>query len=257
MVILIWCCLSFRAAFAQQVTYKGDQILVNKQPYALLKKSGNALIRDFSLQNLQGQELAMVKATIIDLPNNENYIYYTATFFPEGQQAELENAIGFGKKLAGLVVHYDLVKNNALNPEGLTKFLQVYNQKPSERFKNVSPVAAHPSASSANADLQYQTVARNRQADISVMGKNLQQDFRTIGTFAQTDQATRGIIVRTLRFSLPDGTPVAEATFEGLDAENCTLVTLRDNKMHRISATPLDIETPEILAKFLADRHYL
>ncbi len=249
-------------ALAQEVQVKNETILVAGKPYALLKPASKGLIKDLSLRTLQDKEVALAKAHIIELPNSENYVYYVVTFFPSGRQAELEYKLGFAKKLAEQVVQSNLIKENSLNPEGVQRFLQIHNTKPSERFKNAT--AGIPAQNNqeevwgyvVNPATEYSLPERNRHANVMVIGQEIQQDFKTIGTVKTSEFSKDGTLIRNYRIFGTNKTELAVASLKYLTETTCTLVTLKDNKRHQLEIRNIN-EAPKEIADYLVSLFYL
>lgn len=101
----------------------------------------------------------------------------------------------------------------------------------------------------------HNLVERNRQSSVMVMGDEIKQDFKTVGKVVSSTVAAEGKIKTVYKFYLPDGTLVAEATNEGVNSLNWSIVTSKDNEIH--TTTTEFAKDKEQLATWLIARMYL
>ncbi|MCC7302463.1 MAG: hypothetical protein IT233_07470 [Bacteroidia bacterium] len=87
------------------------------------------------------------------------------------------------------------------------------------------------------------------------MGGQIKQDGKVIGTFKENSSAGSGKMIYTISYFLPNGTKIAEATSEGMNAKEWKVVTMKDNKAHNVTTT-LGRDDEDI-AKYLIDLYYL
>ncbi len=235
-----------RSKEKKSVVVSLDTIFNSGVRYAVLKKKNG----DHSLFSITGKELLFITSEWVHGANGQEDVCYTLfTFMGSGQKAEYPcNALENQSKM---IVDNDFVKDNDINAEAERKFLLKYPQK----LSNASApqiVALITSGTSGNS---YQTVERNRNAGILVMGSEIKQDFKQIATYKKSSKAANGAIMETLSFYLPDGTLAAEATGEGVNAKQWRVVTMKDNGVHNVS-TGFSKEAEDI-AKYLSGRYYL
>jgi hypothetical protein len=91
-----------------------------------------------------------------------------------------------------------------------------------------------------------------------LQGNLVVQGGQLVANTTLTQVAGAGGIQRQLHILLPDGrTPVAEATFNGLDATVCRVVTLKDNREHSLPVRASDPNAAVQVVQYLAGLHYL
>lgn len=127
--------LPLLAVQAQNISLKGDIITVDKKPYGKLKKSGSMLLRDFLLTTLDDKEVMLAKGNFVSLPSNERFVYYTLTFRPGGEVAEMSSSgLNFGQHLAEAIVQQGVLRDGQPDPEGVARFVKAYSEKFSEKY---------------------------------------------------------------------------------------------------------------------------
>jgi hypothetical protein len=232
------------------VAWSLDTIFNAGKPYAIMKAKKRGLISDYSLFSFTGKELVnMVNETVEDPTSNTGQKSYTAfLFLQSGKRGELQ--VGIGMKVERIVVEYDLVKDNEINPAGENKFLMRYPPKFSNKPQSATVVIVNNNVAG-----NYTTVDRNRSASISLLGTELKQDFKTIGSVSKSNSSSNGEMIYTVSFFLPNGIKVAEATGKGVNCKEWSVVTMKDNQSHNVTTTFSQQE--EQIAKFLSDSHYL
>lgn len=122
-------------AQAPQITLRGEKILVNNQLYGYLVKNGSVWNKDYSFQSKRNEELAYAKAITKEMPNGHVYDYYEITFTGYKQKAEMDMEEDFGKRLAMEMALYNMIKDDLLNPESVTKFLERFPPNISKRLE--------------------------------------------------------------------------------------------------------------------------
>jgi hypothetical protein len=121
-----------------------------------------------------------------------------------------------GKRIAKAVVENDLIKDNAINPEGEKRFLALY---PLKVTNTIMVVGAY------NTNM-YLITDRDRHGMVMVMSGDITQSNVKIGTCTSTSGAANGTTYTTVSFYLANGTKCAEATFTGASSTNCTIITM-------------------------------
>lgn len=255
-------------AFAQKVSYKKETIYVDNEPYAMLLKKGNALVKNYSLQTMDGKEIFYAKymegasglARIGDVVGNttNSDMYYEITFVESGERAIFDdiNSFKVGEAIAKEVVENNLIVNGALNPEGLRRFLMIY--KPRE-VQTQPDVVIINQAGGTTSEANYALVERNQNARVSIFSERIEQDFKTVGTFTEEKQLSQGKTFSKMQFLLPDGMKVAETTFETFAKETvANVVTVRDGKTHSVRVGFQASDSPQlVIARYLIERRYL
>lgn len=243
--------LSFAIARAQDVSVKGDIIHKDGEPYAQMKKTGG-MGATFTISALDGIE---VMTAVYDKVA-QDYVLS----FASGEEVRMANTIGFGKVLAKDVVRADLFKAGALNTAGVRKFLTAHGASPSRSSQQVED-EGDVNIGVSDWDLgatKPTLVERSRTGAITVMGNKIQQDFKTIGTWKVKTEAANGTVYHTYTFSLPDGTQVAEAVLEGVNAKSAKVMTMKDNRSSTLAVKGYDQSgTAQTIAAWLSGRYYL
>jgi hypothetical protein len=231
------------------VVYSLDTIFNCGTPYAILKGKKRVLSTDYTLFSLDGKELVDMPYECIDDPNSasKETCYTAFLFLQSGKRGEI--ILGIGTKVEKVIVENDLVKNNDINPAGENKFLMHYPPKYSNKQNTTVVVVNNGTAET------YKTVDRNRNASIELYGTELKQDFKTIGTISKSNSSANGKMIYAVSYFLPDGTKIAEATSEGINAKEWHVVTMKDNKEHSVAVT-FGGEEKQV-AKYLSDLYYL
>lgn len=227
-----------------------DTIFSSGAPYAVLHMTKKGLTNNYTLHTLTGQDVAMIPTECVDDPARPGTqrCFWSFLFIASGKRGEVPKLIG--TDVAELVVEYDLVKNNAINPAGENKFLLRYPARftnPNFGQVNVTINTAQP--------VTYVTVERNRGGMIRSSGTAIIQDNKTIATFTKGSHSDLGKNTTTIVFLLPDGTRAAEATGEGLNPKTWRVVTMKDNTVHTVNATRAQEELD--IAQYLSERFYL
>ncbi len=247
------CCLtaisvSFAVStHAQDVSVKGDVIHKDGKPYARMEKSGS-MGATFAISALDGTGVL----TAVYDKVAQDYVL----LFSSGEEVRVSNTIGFGKVLAKDVVRADLFKAGALNPAGVKRFITAHGGSAAPALPTSDNRADESRSPGAAAEPQL--AERSRTGAITVMGAKLQQDFKTIGTWKVASEAANGTIHHTYTFSLPDGTPVAEAVTEGVDAKSAKVATMKDNRRTSLAVEGYnETGVAQTIAAWLSGRHYL
>ncbi|WP_162910679.1 hypothetical protein [Hymenobacter oligotrophus] len=241
-----WClfillALGTLAAQAQQVALKGDMIVVDKKPFGKLVKGGSMLMRDYTLQSVDGKDVMKTKGNIVALPSNETFVFYVLTFQPGGETAEMsKTGLNFQQQLAEALVQNEVMRDGQPNPEGIQRFVAAYSEKLSAKY-------AAESEKQANAKpLEYSTVQRQRGGQVAtVFNKRTQrteivQGNQVIGYLSPLEN-DKGRVKWDVR--LPDGMSVAEMNIEAWMADapgardiSYKILVKKNNQFHTRSA---------------------
>lgn len=238
---------------------KDDKILVDGTEYAILKKTSKGLEHaEFSLQTLDGEEVALAKVSTDVVPSStasrtagidEYYIHIT--FLNSGNQASMIYSLAFKKQFAKEVVKCNLFNEGKYNEGGEKKFM-ILNPYRANQDQTTTTVNVNVN----DGGNSYQIVSRNRSAMIMVFNGEIQQDNTTIGSVTEDSGFNGGKQVKTYTFSLPDGTQVAYATVEGINTKTATIVTNKDNRTHTVALTS-NFNADKEIAKYLVSKFYL
>lgn len=237
--LLLLLLVSALAARAQNIAIKGDVITVDKKPYAKLKKSGSMLMRDFLLTTLDDKEVMLAKGNLVSLPNNEREIYYSLTFRPGGEVAEMSSSgLNFAQHLADALVQQGVMRDGQPDPEGIARFVKAYSEKFSEKL------AKEKEAQLNVPPLKYMVVERSRSRPVVLENNrklhrtDIFQDGKLIGYLGDLgnvkDRASWDV-------HLPDGLVVADFAVDswmsaGSGTMTYKILVKRDNTYHDKSA---------------------
>lgn len=225
--------LPLLAVQAQNISLKGDVITVDKKPYGKLKKSGSMLMRDFLLTTLDDKEVLLAKGNMVSLPSNERFIYYTLTFRPGGEVAEMSSSgLNFGQHLAEAIVQQGVLRDGQPDPEGVARFVKAYSEKFSEKY------AKEKDAQLNAPPLAYHVVERSRRAPFSIeRGTRIVQDGKVVGLISSAKP--EGDVIDQIQ--LPDGTVVAIVTIAAWSGSSGTMsykiLAKRNNVYHDRTAS--------------------
>lgn len=257
------------AAHAQNVSFKGDVITVDKKPYAKLLKGGTMMMRDFTLLTLDDKEVMKAKANIAALPSNETFIYYMMTFQPGGETAEMgKTGLNFAQQLAEALVKDEVMRDGQPNPEGIKRFTTTYGEKLSAKY------AAETDAQKNAKPLEYKIVERNRfnapkPRLVAPPRRNettwrIMQGDVLIGVMRPKESSSN---IQTLyTFSLPDGLEVAALTIYpstnslysgGVLGTSYKLHVSKDNKFYNDSAIGGPEAAQQKVVEYLVSSGYL
>lgn len=231
--------------FAQKAEWRNDSIFKDGKAYALMSKSGG-LEALYSIKSLSGTEIMLVKfdASAKDANGRD---YYRVSFLGSGATGHFPSSVNMGKKLAQAVVDNNLIVDNAANPDGEKRFLAVYPM----RTTGSTVIIVNN-----NSNVSYTTVNRSRNAPLFVNNGSIKQSGQVIGSYTSVSNSENGKTRTTITFSLPNGTVIAIATVEGIAANNCTVVTQKDNAAHQVNITNSTVKEKEI-AEWLSENLYL
>lgn len=221
-----------------------DTIFNSGTAYAILKEKKVNLQTEYTLSSLLGKELMYIQTEYVDDAKSASGKTYYKAFIFVGSSSRGE--IVMGGKVEKIIVEYDLVKDNDINPDGEKKFLLKNPPKYSNKPQQVIVVASP----------QYNTVTRNRSMPIFVSGSEIKQDGKVIGTSTKTNSMNYGKNNTIISIFLPDGTKVAEAIAEGINPKSFSTTTLKDNRTHSVNTATYGNEVKDI-AKYLIDLQYL
>jgi hypothetical protein len=258
--ILLLLCLFIACTnlFAQKVKYKKDQILIDDQAVAVLEKISNGAMQpaNFSLKTLDNSEILV--AQIQNLTTTDGYFNYNIVFVKSGNKGEVRvAAINAGERLAKIFIENELIKDNAPSEEAERRFLLLYPSKEADNNKQAIQQVVNVFNGEQPKPLRYETVSRPTSGIIFVDAKGSVSESNTeIGTIQSQRDMQMGKFKTSLTIALPNKTQIAEAQFEGIDANNtATLVTYRDRLTHQV---PINEATyQKDIVTFLTKNGYL
>lgn len=198
-------------AFAQKVEVdkKSGLVTVNGQPsFHLIAKRKVLWQSDYALENLDGKELAYLKAEEGENWNNatrsyEKSTFYGITFTQSGNYCQIRdyNSLSVIKSLAKEIAAARLVQNGAISPEAEQKFVVMHkgqflldpNATPAV-VVNVgngqTPVAAEPTiprpVTSANVSLSGEKIYNNDELIGNFRRKN-EEGFTVLAIYSRDD----------------------------------------------------------------------
>lgn len=261
------CVVSFVYCFAQEVSIKKEVVLIDKNEYCLIKdESKNIFNTNFTILNLNGDELFYVKLsmnTITDNPNvsqqDRTYNFYVLVNMQTQEEVELDITDLTFKKT--LMKHFFqnkvLAEDMTVSEEGFQKFRLKYACKCSEKLA-MKMSKANNTVIIAGGGGNTPLVNRNRSAMIMVFGKEIKQANALIGTYTRSQTATGGDV--QVRYTIYDAynNLVAEATCSAFNAKSAQVTTIKDNRTQTVSFSfSTDMEVVKAIAHLLVDRMYL
>jgi len=231
--------LSVLTLHAQKTALKGDVITVDKVPYAKLKKSGSMLMRDYTLTTLDDKEVMLAKSVFVSLPNNDRFVYYTLTFRPGGEVAEMPSpGLGISQRLAEAIVQQGVMHDGQPDPAGIARFVKAYSEKYSEKY------AKEKQDQLDTPPLGYQVVERSRRAPVEqTFNRRLNrvdviQDGKLLGYLPSAGNVSGRV---TYQVFLPGGLVIAVITVEAWSGGGNTtpyrILTKRTNVNHDRTAS--------------------
>ena len=252
--LLILFVLSFSQLVAQKITQKKDIILVDGKPYLEINKedghySGIYKV-NYKIKTLDQKVIILATASYDTQNYSNNDSHFELTFVETNEKAYLPAAVmGMGKKIAKQLHSNNVITGNTINNEGKKIFLMLYGEKPKNNRNEFN-------SNNNNSNNNDNLVQRDRNGLIFIFGNRIEQDSKTIGTITDESIAIQGGVNRIYKFYSPDGSMIAEATYVGLDSDECTIVTLKDNHRRRITAKRT-AESPKNIVQMLIRDYYL
>ncbi|MBK7554001.1 MAG: hypothetical protein IPI55_05255 [Flavobacteriales bacterium] len=140
-LLLLVVLFSFASVRAQKVDVDDGIVAVDGTPYCkLVKKDCKLGLCDFSVQTLDGTEIAFIKWREYNdkdkqMQSNPNgrVLFYDWTFLGTGAKCETDQISA--KNVAKILVDGPLMKDGVLNPDGEKKIVLVNGMRHSERMK--------------------------------------------------------------------------------------------------------------------------
>lgn len=239
------------AAQKVEVDKKSGLITVDGQAAFYLKPKKKVLWQsDYALENLDGKELAYLKAEEGQKWNNttdkyETTTFYGITFSQSGNYCQIRNYNSFSvvKSLAREIAAARLVQNGVISPEAEQKFVVMHNgsflKDPNAAPAVVVNVGSQPAAPAAAAP-----------ANISVSGEKIYNHDELIGNFRRKNEQGYTILDIYSR----DDYKVATARHKDNSDEDWEVQLDNGSK---ISLRYYEKDSEQRLVKFLAEKGYL
>lgn len=236
------------AGFSQKVKVEGDTIFKDNVAYCLIVKQGEALSPVYSVRTLNNTEVAIAKTDDAIAPAENGTGYLRITFSASGAIAHFGNGIPTVKRLAKALVESDVIKDNAINPEGEKRFVMLYPNK------TVNQPTVIVNVNTAGPD--YTPVQRNKSGFLNAVNGSISQGGTTIGSYSTANNYSGGKGMSTTTYSLPNGVQCAVATYDNIGAKSASVRTLRDNVTRNITINNSAMSEKEI-AEWLSVNGYL
>lgn len=272
-----------------------DTIFVGGTPYAVMLEDESSVlwVKNYTIYSLDGTDLIFISNDSYDKPNPamtstngiEKVSYRIFTFLETEEECEIRWTLGLD--LDEVIAKNNLINGNELNKEAAHKFVIKNGKKFSEEKSRITMSVSTNSgnvgnayanhygngyANGTNVNVNINTngnknaatpassnaalVERNRSAQLYVFGNKLQQDFKDIGFANEKTELANGKSYKVIRFTLPDGTLIAEAKGESFNSTTMVVTTLKDNKRHTVSYDFINKQI-EHVAQYLIDHYYL
>ena len=209
--VIILFLLFVKASLGQDVDLDKKTGLVKvdgKESFLLIAQSsflGGIGNTDYSLQNLQKEELAYLKYKTerSSNPNVQSRSYYTITFLKSGDFCNIMNftSLSVMKSLAKAIAGAGLVVNNAIDPVAEWNYVVMNNGI--VRDPNSKPVVVN-----VNVEQEQKPVpVLNAAAEIAIKENKIYNHSEQIGVYKS---GTMGVF-NTVQVYKSDGTKIAEA----------------------------------------------
>lgn len=234
--------------FSQKVKVEGDTVFKDNVPYCLIVKQGEALSPVYSIRTLNNTEVAMAKTDDAVPPVENGTGYLRITFSGSGAISHFGNGIPTVKRLAKALVESDVIKDNAINPEGEKRFVMLYPNK----IVNQPTVIVNVNTTGPD----YTPVQRNKSGFLNAVNGNISQGGTNIGTYSTANSYSGGKSVSTTTYSLANGVQCAVATYDNIGAKSASVRTLRDNVTRTVTINNSAMSEKEI-AEWLSTNGYL
>ncbi len=234
---------------AQEITLEHDTIYKDKVAYGLVTKTGKMGNAIYSVKTLTNVEIAVVKFDDATQAPGETNGYHRFTFLGTGAFGHFYPGMNIAKGIAKVVVENDLIKDNAVNPEGEKRFLALYPNQ----IKNQPTVIVNVNN---NNSPDYTPVARNKFGSVLAINGKLSQSNTTIGSYTTTTDFSGGKSIATTYFTLPNSVHCASATYDNIGAKSASVRTMRDNVTRTITITN-SANCEQEIANWLSTNGYL
>jgi len=226
-----------------KLTYdkKTDIISADNVPFAKMIRTPGDLIglnKNYSIQNLEGEELVFLKFTMREHwdreeQKNVSTIWYEITFTQSGARASIEKGMGMQKSGAmKLAFQNDLIKDGRIDPESEARFIHLFHGS----YPETTPYESH--------------------AKVVLNGNEILQEGNLIGKFlVKTITSPEMIEMIVLSIYSADGVKIAEAEAPTSNAVEWAVLTLKDVKTYEfLYNAPHEKEN---LFDWLIDNDYL
>ncbi len=230
-------------ALAQDIDINKETGMIqveSKDAFYLMPKNKQLMESDYSLQNLQHQELAYCKL----VKYGSGFGYYVV-FTKSGNTCNLSGFSTFGvlKRLAKIIAGANLVQNNVVSETEERKFVTLYGGT----FMQATPPPAPEKVVVVNNDTRQ---AAKQPADISVKENKIYNNSEMVGVFKRTSEAG---ITTVAVYNMNDAL-VCKATHQD-NNDNADWNMVLDGKGVTLLYNPMS--PLEKLFKFLAEKGYL
>ena len=227
------------AAFAQKITVKNEQMLVDGVALAKvietdLHKTG---IPDISLRNLTTNHeflyaqwhRASTEPTLRGTKHQGEW--WDIAFLDSKTHVEYEvvGSFSYVKDFLKIIYQNNLIKDGAIDPEALDVFVTKFGgTRPSEQYSKLSsaaPVAEIPQFSNQSPEVIMGTevvggkgmIQRDHTKPVQFVGSQIIQDGVLIGTFTYQHALVAGTITDRVAVFFPNGIRVGEGLHTGYD----------------------------------------
>ncbi|NNL33757.1 MAG: hypothetical protein HKO80_11170 [Flavobacteriaceae bacterium] len=228
-ITLILCLLFLglgSTVFAQKIKIKGNTILVDKQPFALIESEG-FVVKNHTISTLDGNVIVFAKFNQYpeDYTANSGG-YYEVKFMDSELVTEMENASlkSFAKVLVKKMIDTKMVNGNVLNIENIAVFYKKYHEDIAQKLDRHKEILAN---ADAQVGIEKGRVLRDVEAEIEVMNRELFQDKKRIGYFRQSS-------LSDYQFFTVAGKQVAKVNIKSDLKSTTSINTFLDGKIHTI-----------------------
>lgn len=263
---------------AQKVDLKRDIVYADKEAVCKFYSIGTITNQAYTVKNMIDEEMILIDQSQLRDAEGNALLRFMFADMPE-LEAFMPVSLSFRKQMSKLIVSYNLIEKGKLVRKNVERFCKNYNgyfkgnrlvtERPvndmnpslnenkavvSKTSNEVSVISEQkekkeePSSINANQETMHESkveeglVERDFEQEVFLNGNTIRQDFKDIGYYNATATEVNGkegyqILIYDIR-----NDKIAEAKF-ATDSGECDLVTLKDNKVRKVTIPKSDLYT--------------
>ncbi|MFT4061195.1 MAG: hypothetical protein QM642_02440 [Edaphocola sp.] len=201
----------------------------------------------FSVYNLNGDLL-------ISADGRSENKFMTVTFSGNNSSLDYPLTLGTKKVFAKDIAKMQVIKDGALNPDGLKRFVAKYNGRADQKLV----LTEQNTRNTINIGMRPTQVNRNREANIFIFGTSIKQDNKEIGKITSKQEISQGIIIDYFTVADVEGNHVANIS-KAMNSQQIDIVTYDNNRfaVQAPNAHINNIALQELITKELVKRGLL